>query len=197
MITEALKLIHTDCIDGCWLDCFGVLVEPKQVGDKLLPIAKVYDCPDCENQDNSDTYRLMVPDESKKSLAYFEKVGSFSSTESEDVRDWYKVEGPINLVVWYNIKNLGYPDKSIKDLVVNDMIRKLNNKACQAHAHQYLRSVQLEWTGILNDDPFEKYNYDLNCLDIYPYEWVHLSFNLSFNVMSACLPELECLDSIC
>lgn len=196
MITEALKLIYNECLDGCWLDCFGVLVEPTRSEDKLQPLAKVYDCPNCEDQDSSKLYRLMIPDEKYKSLAYFEKTGNFNVSRSEHIRDWHQVEGTVNLVIWYNLHNLGY-EASIKELVINDMIKKLNNKECKARAHQYLRNVRLEWTGILDDDPFEKYDYEIKNLDVYPFEWVHLSFDLSFSILSTCLPELECLQPIC
>lgn len=192
--TQALEQIYQQCLSNCWIDCFGVLVEPKSNGKKLLPLADMVHCEGCNEH---DYYALMIPDDSRKSVAYFEQSGDISITEAKEIgRGWRYAETKVNLVVWYNMNKLGYLDESIKDYITGDLLKRLDGCKCNAVDHPYLGSIDLCLTSCLSADPFKKYNYDRKCLDILPYEWLHLQFDLKYSFNSKCLPDFECKDEV-
>lgn len=188
MIKEALEYIYQNLLSSCWIDCFGILVVPTRVNDKLYPISDSIYCDGC----NRDQHMLLVPDSDRRTIAYFEQTGDISFNGNRFLSE---LTVPVRLVVWYDVRQLGY-NESIKDAILMDITKRLKS-IVTIPSHSFLVSVSYNITGLSISDPFQQFGYDQQEAFYFPYEWLNISGTLRISFIPECVPNFECLENIC
>ena len=179
---------------------YGALVRPKSrlapgggmktIKMETFPISS--NLPAGTNCWESGRYKVLAPDSSKKSVAYFEEVQPLTFTKQED-NDWMRMEGVVRFVYWLNVPKLniestGDTESEVAGLVALKVIKALHSKKETATTNPLLSGSSYRFQFLRqktkNDDLFAKYSYEKkNVLTVYPYDAGAVEFKINLLVV--------------
>ena len=158
MISEiATKLTQSLLMSVQFADKVAGLVVPmrRMVNkiEKVFPVA--YNTPsDCD----SSVYADLVPDSSKTSIIYCEKIGDVVMEQA--LRNVWITTATLRLVCWYNLDRINEGQSVDEGNVANNVLSQLPKRLPDAW-FLYVRSVILNPVRVIfGADIFSKYTYD-------------------------------------
>jgi len=199
IIEEIIQPLFTG--EATWVEKYGGLVQTLEVKTTIDPekgTQKVEKWPiSCEvNQtecnEPSDTYRDLIPDDSKASILYFEEVQpmsfqGFVSAGGSVVRNWQRYSGRVRLVVWLNAARLGIGSQNGNYVCdwsypFQDQMLKLINTKGKATSGSFDGGVyDIRPSGLVRKDLgiFSKYTYNqYKNYYRYPFDYFAIDFDI-------------------
>lgn len=214
MITAIVKSLEPFLSSKCYFDCFGGLVRTLEMPiitrsdqgkgkPKTTLIRFPISCDKLDQCEPGKPYTEMLPSDKYKSLIYFEQIGAVQSVVTSISEGFPKEEvksyrSSVRLVMWYNMKKLGYASCSIVDDVSNDLLPSLRQSYSLDAPFKVIR---IDWTPqriFLNDIDtiFGRYSYaNLSMpLGFIPYEYFAVELNVEWSIHKDCvlLQPFEC-----
>ena len=195
MITEiAHELVKSLSTSVPFIDKWAGLVKPmKKMVDKKEKTFPVHH--NTATTCSMDDYTALVPDSTKTSVCYVEKLSDM--TVEEVRRNYYRVSVPLRIVLWYNLDRINegnYIDESIiASNVLSQIPRSLPNSL-----FTYSKSVNIFPTGITTGaDLFTNYTYDevRTQYVTHPYGAVGIDIEVIYiivNCADTLIPSLKC-----
>lgn len=149
--------------------------------------------PDVCTVDNLPT--LLIPDESKRAIVYFEDNGtSFVSQNGNAIT----MVSQLKLVCWLNPQFFTSPRCNITTLVVADIIRNMPTNPFNMGG---MTRIQIKFKGeeVRNyQSIFGRYSYNtIQHLFMPPYDFFAIRFEVSFTVDAACMDEVGINEEPC
>ena len=178
----------------------GQLIE---LGQNKFPIVCSTQLSECEQMTS-----MVVPDNTKKSVFYFEKVGDWNWSKTSKhgssnplSRKWpvKYFRGRIMLTGWLNMKSLGYDGCSIKDEIIANIIKVVcakNFTKTDDNPDDPIISLEIELSG-QTDNPFEQYTQELYKRWVcHPYEAFGILFDIEALINPCCFEDFEIKEPI-
>ena len=181
MIAEVADILKSYIDDLDWVDKIGGLVHPVTKGDKTFPVCL-----------SSGDYDDLVPNSKKRSVVYFEESGGSSVSEMSSRR--MRIEIPLRLVCWYNLKRLN-ENVSSNNLMI-DIMNTLP-RTFKANGNVLAASIEIEDMGTGNDI-FSDYSYnEQRQFLMYPFGAFYMDIIVNAWVGIGCADNVNINDSIC
>jgi len=166
-----------------FVDRYGGLVKTMNIlmptdGDntvqKRYPVACNVSAKDCEN---TGIYQNLVPDDSKKSVVYWEEVTPMQNSGYTQLRDFYtkKMIGTARLVVWLNLNKLGISNCTDAILTLPPIEKIITKKINIIGGIYDTNLLMVQPKGMVKKSPkniFGKYTYPDNAqYYLYPFDY--------------------------
>lgn len=168
---------------------------PNESGQQLFQTYPV-ECSVTSTQISNGDYIDLGPDSSKKSILYFEDLGT--QFKDKNVREMVFISR-LRLVGWMNLDKFVGGGCSMSAQVVANIISVLTaNQPFNIAAEINLTKVRVTQITELakNSDIFLKYSYKEEMLQhlMYPFDYFALEIATEFTVPMACIPDIEMKD---
>ncbi len=198
MINDIIETIKPRILELPFIDKYGGLVRIVKKGYtnengvyyKTFPVTCETEIADCNDEGK---LRALTPDESYKSLSYFESAGNIRvNMEDYKGKRVVKVIAPIDFVCWLNLPRLGITDchSSIFELMMIQFFNQsASSKISCEHDINYV-DVKFKIISFSSRDEkiFSKYSYgDMLGLLIYPFDFFKINLEISFYVDPNCI----------
>ena len=219
MIRKALNALTTTITDLGLFERYAPLVQTASrfreiarnplTGEPVLkeqryPISYGVDEMDCWN---NGTYQHLVPDSSKKSVAYFEQVSALQPADRSNPRNTGPKNGMIAMtcqvyfVAWLNLQRCGFADVSKAAEFGLKVIEALDARTFPITDPLFSGGVIEMRFGAWNPKSaeaiFSRYTYDrLEALMFYPHDFFSQSWTVTVRVPKACIGVFELGDPI-
>lgn len=216
MIGSVIKQLGDQIKNIEWVDVYGGLVQTMRIRQgeaenevyNVFPISCDVSEADCvANQ----RYQDLVPDDTKKSILYFETLNGLQEVSSRKTPKGYKIyRGSVRLVGWLNMQLLGVNTCNGADMAIRSLLSILNKHYSTFPIDSVLYNSQLDFTiqRIVPKDHrviFGRYNYlDSNGYWLYPFDFfaIDLGISLTLNLCEYDFPAngvpidpSECVDN--
>lgn len=158
MISEIANQLVTSLLSTVqFADKVAGLVMPmhKMVNkiDKVLPVAM-----NAKSVCNVSDYMDLVPDSTKASIIYCEKIGDINFEQYRP--NYWICTGNLRLVVWYNLNLITEGQFVDEGVVANNVISQLPRRL-NDNLFTYVKSVMVIPTGVVTgSEIFSRYSYD-------------------------------------
>ncbi len=178
-----------------------VISDQNESGQKIkksFPIACNVSGDECVN---NGAYKDLTPNNSYKSVLYFEEAGGTQLTGIERGKMHFRSQ--VRLVGWLNLKKMGLTDCQYSSTAVLQIIRELS--AMIQPGNYGNKYIHLRVTGINEIEKssaiFGRYTYDesINQYLVYPFDYFALNISVEFSVNPSCIeneeiPDIELCD---
>lgn len=198
MINQIIEAIEPALKALTWVDRYGGIVRtairitPDEEGDffeESFPVSCDTTGADCFN---TDSYLELVPDDSKKSVSYFEDSGLNYQGSGRAKRASVIFTGSVRFVTWFNCRMIGIDTCDIHPYIIGDLVRIFNQKFDNFQASQirFLRiKFELDEIESKSPGPFTEYAYeDRQHLLLKPYDHISININVEAEILKNCLP---------
>lgn len=143
---------------------------------KAFPVSCEKTDEQCRNNYNWD----LIPDDSRRSITYFEDNGSSYQGMEGGMRLW---QSQLTMVVWVNMKRFEFTGCSITPLLIGSVLDLINNRPYNLE-EEGIAGLQISVLGELpkNANIFSKWSYreEQNQYLLFPYDYFALSIRTSF-----------------
>ncbi len=183
------KIIGFDYVDKC----AGIVqTAVEKDGENVVerfPVACNVNGTDCDDEGKLID---LVPDDTKKSVMYFEDLGGavFQGKEKDDL----KFMSRIRLVGWLNLNKLGKTDDcSITAKVVAHLMTRIETTK-QTNPIPFTRlKIEVENQMVKNPNIFAKYTYAETRTQflLFPYDYFAINFRVFYSINKNCVPEFN------
>lgn len=156
---------------------------------KRFPVSCDVTNKDCE--DNTNRLSDLIPNDTKKSIFYFEDIGGVSFVNQIGAN--MNFVASVRLVAWLNIKKLGKTDCSITSLIVANVIREYN-KQKTFNENPFTRiKIKVEKQVIKDANIFAKYTYNQHNTQYltYPFDYFALDLKVEFSINEKCMNDFN------
>lgn len=205
MLHTILDYIKTDIEAISWIERYGGLATPLTIQrdeedgvvTKTIPMSRYISDTVCESE--SDRYFYLVPDDSKKSVVYFEQKGNLSFSVPDNstrtkYRNTMKAIVPLGLTCWINHAAIGSTDQSNTPLLALELYSLLDGMR-KKNLTLDLPIYGLKFfvtSGIQKPNLFSGYSYAQDpSLFMYPYDGFGFELSLEFYIKKSCLQAFE------
>lgn len=198
MLEKAIELIRPKLTRLCWVELYGGLTQlirdPECPEDQIINTYYPVTCSTNFNYTEcklSGRYKALVPDSKYASLLYFEEIEDYTITNYMKDADYYTVKA--RLMIWVNLKKLGYDICSVKHLVIpsikgaitgryrGDDIDVTSVKVVKVHSHE---NTAKYWS---------RYRWkEVEALFFYPCEIMSMDIEFKICVDTSCYEEFIC-----
>jgi hypothetical protein len=151
---------------------------------RSFPVACGVSAKDCIN---NGKYQDLVPNDTKKSVLYFEEIGGAQVIGRE--KNNLKFRATMRLVGWLNLQKLGVDSCSYSSAAVLQIISRLP----EAYFNLNDRYTKCFITNLQEADKlptiFGRYTYDETVTQylLFPYDYFALNITVEYNVPRACI----------
>lgn len=190
MIRYIGNILKDQIEDLAFVDKIAGVVKPLRYKNKegiiqTFPVDCQISLNDCNK---NKRYLDLVPDNSKKSVIYFEDVGLRPVSQNGTI---LKMNAQLNLIGWLNLQKLGVNGCSYSAMAIGAILKKLSIPQFNVVDNPKLQYVSIKFLGQQPQsvNPFEKYSYDdtVNQFLMYPYDYFMLSFEIDFQFDTRCV----------
>jgi len=183
--SKLIGLAFVDRIAGVVQTAVETEEEKNKAAVKKFPVACNVNEKDCEAA--SDRLTDLVPNDSKKSVIYFEDIGG-AVFQNQTKRD-HNYVATIRLIGWLNLKLLGQDDCSVTSLVVANIIGAFSQQ--RTFNQTPFTRIKIVANRQLTKDPniFSKYTYvehETKYL-LYPFDYFAIDFKVEFSINEECM----------
>lgn len=206
LVMESIK----DRIEAIpWVERYGGLTYPVTITDgentRIFPFSDYATDRDCFEA--KDRYFYLTPDDSKKSVVYFEQAGDTAFTQSN--RGGSRLRGVLQgvqnfrLVVWVNLNVIGSEFESDAAILAAQMWAAVDGwNVDRLHPDLNLPVTNIKWTIPSQIQKslaiFQNYTYnDRGEFLMYPYEFFAFNVQATFFVKKACITEYPPSSEVC
>lgn len=207
MISQILEVIETDLLALPFIERYGGVIrvitrtgfnqETGESFEESFPVSCNTDGADCFQ---NGQYLALTPDDSKKSVAYFEESGLNFDGYTSQRRDMFVFSGSVRFVLWLNTKLLGYNTCDMQPYVLGSLLDlfQVINKPFDASVLKFASiNMAVESIEPKTPGPFIEYAYeDRQFLLMHPYDFISLDINLQAKVSKSCLDSFTLPQSI-
>ena len=197
MIFAAIDLLTTDIEALGWVERYGRLTTPVRIIDHqdreteeqtfvIFPVSCNVTAADCLETDTR--YYPLVPDSTKKSIAYWEQQGGFSFTNEND--GFLTGSAVARFVAWLNISELGKTDCTITADIIGPLLNTLD--VTKTPTSGVFTNGQIKFKVIeqveKSADIFSAYTYDNQETGylLFPYDYFALDVEISLKIDKNC-----------
>lgn len=198
MTNTALAEFYSDIAALGWVEVYGGATKTlfkdqhkNQKGLIYFPVTTSISEADCWNE---GIYKMLVPDEKKKSLLYFEESKQFVYSKNKIEGETYTSE--IKMVCWVNVPQLGLDHTTNKVDFVNSLRNIFGSKQVTSGGKVSLKLLSVD-NEVATQSFFNKYNYN-NVNSILYYPFITITMNCEIKVMGniGCVQELVTAEPI-
>jgi len=160
----------------------GIAVPVKKTiadGEKTFPVYYKDSLSDCE----TDNLQQLVPDDTKKSIIYFEVINQ--PTVKQHHKAFNSFIGKIRLVCWANLKKIS-PDLHDMGVIASNI---LDGFPSELDNIEFISSIRLFFDAQIDKASlFDKYTYNEAETQFmtYPYDAIGLNFDIEFRIAKGC-----------
>lgn len=149
---------------------------------KRIPV----DCGVTHAECESGKYSDLMPDDTKKSVMYFEDNGV--TLIGQDTKD-FTFQSRLTLVCWLNLQKLGKTNCSASALAISTILNTLPTRHLNSSPYTRIQ-IQVESEQEKSPAIFSRYTYDEEKLQflMYPYDYFALNILTKFTIPKACIP---------
>jgi hypothetical protein len=197
MINEIIESLKPKITALPFIDKYGGLVRvvkkaytnEQGVYYKTFPVTCETDLSDCGDEGK---LKALTPNDSYKSLAYFESAGNVrvSSTQYKG-KEVVKVTAPIDFICWLNLPKLGISEchSSIFELMMIQFFYEDHKGKCESSPITYTDlKINILSFSSRDEKIFSKYSYgDMLGLTLYPFDFFKVNLEITFYVDPNCL----------
>lgn len=161
----------------------GVVNVAKIISNDTVKIFPV----DCNTPTDCETSKLraLVPNSTKRSILYFEDQGT---SQIEVLQGGYKFQASLKLICWFNYKKIAALCEP--SLIATNILKFL-----PTNLGNFDEFIDV-WIEVVSQDPaegvFDKYTYleEKTQFVTYPYGVVAFTLRASWQIRTACVPEI-------
>ena len=202
MLNEIVKIFEPQITTLNWIEVYGGLAKVMTVGQKhnvVVPVVHHITEEECSN--NKGVYKWLLPHKEKKSIIWFEEVGSVSivSGQGSSRSRTNSYQGTVRLFVWLNMAELGFDSYSANHIIVNNLVEMFNRKNWGNNGS----FLAIETRNVIIDDQattkslWNRFSFEKKAhLTMYPYEIASIQFGVSWKMGKNCQPEITIEDPI-
>lgn len=160
---------------------------------QIFPVACNVSAADCINQGK---YQDLVPNDSKKSVIYFEENGGSVVIGKE--RNNFQFRAGIRIVGWLNLGKLGVTGCSWSSVAVLQILSKLPQGYFNLNNTYTKCRIASVFEAEKSPAIFSKYSYDESVIQylLYPFDYFALNLTIEYVVPLACINALTLADPI-
>lgn len=167
-----------------WVERYGNLTHLVSNGSVTVPVSEDVSSVECFDTDH---YKELIPEASKKGIVYIEEAGDVSMVRYQNL---HRFSQKLRLVAWVNLPKAGFPSTSFDPIYPIVRLIRLKDLGVQGVKLLAIENINILKRETTIKNVFGKYNYqsDLFALCSWPYTVYAVEFTLVGSLNQSCLP---------